>query len=164
MRTNMLVSILVVTAILVCDGSDPCPPDASISVVYNCFIWPDQAWASLITYQLKHIMRTGIADCATIHVVMSIPAFHSKLTYDELELLLDEGQQLVHSILPVRRSTNDRGAILSQVHENSYDYPGLHLLWLLAQVRTQRLQSFASRQQYYNMSLCMCTGRRRGAS
>ncbi len=88
-------------------------------------------------------MRTGLADCATIHVVMSIPASHSKLTYDELELLLYEAQQLVHSILPVRRSTNETGAILSQVHENSYDYPGLHLLWLLAQVRTQRCKSFA---------------------
>jgi len=128
--------LLLLTHLLVCAQAEPCPHDAYISVIYNCLIWPDQDWASLITYQLEHLMRTGIADCATIHVVMSIPASHTNLTYDELESLLGEGRQLVRSILPVRQSTKITGTLLSQVHENSFEYPGLHLLWLLAQVCT----------------------------
>ena len=128
--------LLLLAQLLVCAQAEPCPQDAYISVIYNCLIWPDQAWASLITYQLEHMMQTGIADCATIHVVMSIPASHTNLTYDELESLLGEGRQLIRSILPVRQSTKITGTVLSQVHENSFEYPGLHLLWLLAQVGT----------------------------
>ncbi len=128
--------LLLLTHVLVYAQAEPCPHDAYISVIYNCLIWPDQAWATLIRYQLEHLLRTGIADCATIHVVMSIPASHANLTYDELESLLGEGRQLVHSILPVRQSTQITGTLLSQVHENSFEYPGLHLLWLLAQVCT----------------------------
>lgn len=134
MRACTLLLLLTHLLTIVCAQAEPCPHDAYISVIYNCLIWPDQDWASLITHQLEHPMQTGISDCATIHVVMSIPASHTSLTYDELESLLGEGRQLIRSILPDRQSTKMTGTLLSQVHENSFEYPGLHLLWLLAQV------------------------------
>jgi len=57
------------------------------------------------------------------------------LTYKNLEELLEQARRLVHEILPIKSSHLHRGAVVSQVHENSFEYPGLHLLILLAQVR-----------------------------
>ena len=105
-------------------------------MVHNCFIWPDQDWKPLIESQLDHLRRTGLTDCAITNIALSVPALHGNATYEELEGLLESGQQLVHSILPSKHSGTSVGTIISQVHENSYEYPGIHLLWQLAQVGT----------------------------
>ena len=105
-------------------------------MVHNCLLWPDQDWELLIRSQLEHLRRTGLTDCAITNVALSVPAFHGNATYDELESLLESGRQLVHSILPMKHSGTSTGTIISQVHENSYEYPGIHLLWQLAQVGT----------------------------
>ena len=122
----------------VCAGAvkpAPCPRGIAITVVFNCFIWPDQDWALLVRSQLDNLVSTGLADCANIHVVMSIPSAHDGWTYEQLEGLLTQGRALVSSILTIRHPGQSRGAIISQIHENSFEYPALHLLWLLATVR-----------------------------
>lgn len=112
-----------------------CPVGIQITVVYNALIWPEQNWNLLIRGQLVHLVETGIAECANTHVTLSTPAISPNLTYENLEELLDQARRLVHEILPKRSSQSHRGAVVSQVHENSFEYPGLHLLYLLAQVR-----------------------------
>ena len=129
---------LVLTSVLLvaCASHEkqPCPTSMKLSVVYNCFIWPDQDWALLIRSQLENLVRIGLADCASVDVVVSIPASHAGLTYDQLEGLLNDGRELVRSMLPARQAGQPRHTTVTQVHENSLEYPGLHLLWLLAQV------------------------------
>lgn len=112
----------------------PCPRSIRISVVFSCFLWPNQDWELLIRSQLENLVTNGLADCAPIHVVMTVPSSHPGLTYDQLEGLLAKGRDLVLSILPIRRLGHPRGAVVTQIHENSFEYPATHLLWLLAQV------------------------------
>ena len=118
------------------DNRDTCAHnhDMNISVVYGCLIWPDQDWELLIRSQLESLLATGLAECATVNVAMSIPAAHSNLTYGELEDMLAAAHHLIRSILPGRRPHHVTGSTISQIHENSFEYPSLHLLWLLAQV------------------------------
>ena len=132
----MLCAMLVLICSTVCWGvaGTGCSDTVNITVVYNCIIWPDQDWMLIIQEQLKNLASVGLAERANVHVVMSIPYTHSQHTYDELENMLIEGRQLVASILPARRLFYTRETVVSQVHENSFEYPGLHLLWLLAQV------------------------------
>ncbi len=111
-----------------------CPDAVSIRVVYNCLLWPDQNWQLLVRQQVENMVTIGLTDCANIHVVTSVPSTHNNMTYDQLESLLDEARQLVASILPRGERPRTTGAVVSQVHENSFEYPGLHLLWTLAQV------------------------------
>lgn len=117
-------------------AADPCPSGVQIYVVHNCLIWPDQDWELLIRSQLEHLQATGLTECAIVNVALSVPALHGNFTYEELEDLLDSGRQLVHTILPSTHPGRKTGTIVSQVHENSYEFPGLHLLWQLAQVST----------------------------
>jgi len=112
-----------------------CPAGIKITVVHNALIWPEQDWSLLIKSQLVHLVETGIAECASTHVTLSIPAITPNLTYENLEVLLEQARRLVQEILPMKSSHLHRGAVVSQVHENSFEYPGLHLLYLLAQVR-----------------------------
>lgn len=125
-------------------SSSRCPNALSISVVYNALIWPDQDWRLLITSQLEHLKSTGLAECSAIHVAMSVPAAHGNMTYGQLEDLLLQGKQLVHESLSIRHEGQPAGTIVSQVHENSFEYPALHLLWLLAQVETYTPSSSSS--------------------
>ncbi len=117
-------------------AAEPCPSGVQIYVVHNCLIWPDQDWELLIRSQLEHLQATGLTECAIVNVALSVPALHGNFTYEELEDLLDSGRQLVHTILPSTHPGRKTGTIVSQVHENSYEFPGLHLLWQLAQVST----------------------------
>ena len=117
-------------------ATSPCPSGIQIYVVHNCLIWPDQEWELLIRSQLEHLQRTGLTDCAITNVALSVPAYHGNYTYEELEDLLNSGRQLVHNTLPSIHSGTRTGTIVSQVHENSYEFPGIHLLWQLAQVST----------------------------
>lgn len=134
MRTSFV--LLVLTCSAAAAAAEPaCPESVSITVVYNCIIWPDQDWRLIITEQLQHLVSVGLAGCANIQVVMSIPSTHAEHSYEGLETLLADGRRLVASVLPPRRSGYTAGTVLSQVHENSFEYPGLHLVWLLAQVR-----------------------------
>ena len=128
----LLLTMLVGTAA----ANTSCPEAVNITVIYNCMIWPDQDWKMIITQQLQDLVSIGLDECARIHVVMSVPTTHSQLAYDQLEHLLLEGRQVVASVLHIQHQP-DRigGTVVSQVHENSFEYPGLHLLWLLAQVR-----------------------------
>ena len=105
-----------------------CPQDLRISVVYNALIWPDQDWELLIRSQLDHLNAIGIVDCSTVHVVLSVPAVHGNLTYGHLESLLGEGREMVQGVLQSQHAGQPTGMVLSQVHENSFEYPGLHLL------------------------------------
>lgn len=130
--TLMLTFVLLVA--FASHAKQPCPKSMKLAVVYNCFIWPDQDWAFLIRSQLENLVSIGLADCATVDVVVSIPASHAGLTYDQLEGVLKDGRELVRSILPARQAGQPRHTTVTQVHENSFEYPGLHLLWLLAQV------------------------------
>ena len=114
-----------------------CPHDINVTVIYNCMIWPDQDWKLVISQQLQNLVFIGLAECAKIHVVMSVPSTHPELAYDQLEHLLFEGREVVASILHLQHSPGTGGTVISQVHENSFEYPGLHLLWLLAQVMSR---------------------------
>lgn len=111
-----------------------CPVGMKITVVCNALIWPDQDWALLIRSQLEQLQETGIVECARIHVALSVPAFHQNLTYEALEEELEKGRRLVQQSLPSERNGLSTNVVISQVHENAHEYPGLHLLWLLAQV------------------------------
>ena len=111
-----------------------CPQGVRTSVVYNALIWPDQDWGRLIRYQLEHLNALGIVDCSTVHVVLSIPAAHGNMSYGQLESLLADGRKIVQGVLQSQHAGQPTGMVLSQVHENSFEYPGLHLLWTLAQV------------------------------
>ena len=111
-----------------------CPVGIKITVVCNALIWPDQNWELLIRSQLDQLQQTGIVECASIYVALSVPAFHRNLSYEALEEALAEGRRLVQSRLPAHHNGLSRNVVVSQVHENSNEYPGLHLLWLLAQV------------------------------
>ena len=113
-----------------------CPEAIQLKVVYNCVIWPEHNWQLPIRQHLENLASIGLADCANIHVVTSISATHagSELTNDQLEDLLLEARELVASVLPMRHAPGRKGTIVSQVHEHSFEYPGLHLLWTLAQV------------------------------
>lgn len=132
-----LVLIFLLTGTAAGLEKRPCPMSMKLSVVFNCFIWPDQNWALLIRSQLEHLVSSGLADCASVDVVVSIPASHAGLTHEQLEDILKDGQKLVRSILPSRQPGQPRRTI-SQIHENSFEYPGVHLLWLLAQVSYAR--------------------------
>ena len=81
-------------------GKGSCPRSMRISVVFSCFLWPDQNWELLIRSQLENLVSNGLADCAPIHVVMTVPSSHAGLTYDDLEGLLAKGRDLVLSICP----------------------------------------------------------------
>ena len=133
-KTVLLLMLVHLSASYGVDKA-PCPGSMRISVVFSCFLWPDQDWELLIRSQLENLVTNGLAECAVIHVVMTVPSSHTGFTYDELEGLLAKGRHLVHSILPIRRPGNRSGAVVTQVHENSFEYPAIHLLWLLAQVR-----------------------------
>ena len=136
MRGSLVLLLLTCSAS--CCGvvaGSVCPDGVNITVVYNCIIWPDQDWRLIITEQLQNLVSVGLAECANVHVVMSIPSIHAEHSYEGLELLLADGRQIVASVLPPRRSRYTAGTVVSQIHENSFEYPGLHLTWLLAQVR-----------------------------
>ena len=111
-----------------------CPVGFRLTVVSNALIWPDQNWELLITSQLAQLGEIGIVDCASVHVALSIPAFHNNLTYEALEEELEKGRRLIQERLPAKRDGLPSSVVVSQRHENSHEYPGLHLLWLLAKV------------------------------
>ena len=141
-------------------AAEACPTGIQIYVVHNCLIWPDQDWALLIRSQLDHLQRSGLTDCAITNVALSVPALHANFTYEELEDLLNSGRQLVHTILPSINSATRTGVIVSQVHENSYEFPGIHLLWQLAQVSTTTPITYSVRPYLHacatGAKLCHC--------
>ena len=130
------ITILVISICIRClaAGVSPCPDTLSISVVYNALLWPDQDWELLIRSQLEHLKGTGLAGCSAVYVVMSVPAAHGNMTYEQLENLLGQGKRLVRDVLGSQHGPQPARTIVSQVHENSFEFPALHLLWLLAQV------------------------------
>ena len=138
-RTLRLMRPFIVLVIGTCirclaASFSPCPDTLSISVVYNALLWPDQDWDLLIRSQLEHLKGIGLAGCSAVHVVMSVPAAHGNMTYEQLEDLLKQGKELVREVLGSRHGPQPARTIISQVHENSFEFPALHLLWLLAQV------------------------------
>lgn len=131
--------VLLVVGFYICNSAaafTPCPQGVNISVVYGCLIWPDQNWELLISSQLQSLLGSGLAECATVNVAMSIPNEHAHFTYEELEDMLAAAHHLVRTILPGRRPPHITGSTISQIHENAFEYSGLHLLWLLAQVKS----------------------------
>ena len=121
-----------------------CLEAVNIKVVYNCLLSPDHDWEPLAKQQLEKLVVTGSAECASIDVVTSIPSNHNDITYDQLESLLVQARKLVASVLLMsvitRHGPFTKTPVVSQVPENSLEYPGLHLLWSLAQV-THRLKA-----------------------
>lgn len=110
-----------------------CPPLA-IHVVYNAFIAPAQNWKIIVSGQLERLKEFGLPSCSTTHVVLSTvhSALKNNASYSDLETLLLEARALIESILPPKNAKTP-GIFVSTVHENSYEFPGLHLLWTLAQ-------------------------------
>lgn len=107
---------------LSCRNSTLCCPE--------CFCLAVSNWRLLLRSQLENLKSTGIADCAAIYVVISGPHTHENHTFSQIESLLNQARELVYDILPRNRG---RGAFVSTVHENSFELPGLQLLWLLSQ-------------------------------
>ena len=130
------ITVLVIGTCIRCLAASLslCPETLSISVFYNALLWPDQDWNLLIRSQLEHLKSTGLAECSAVHVVMSVPAAHGNMTYEQLEDLLEQGKRLVREVLGGRHGKQPARTIVTQVHENSFEFPALHLLWLLAQV------------------------------
>ena len=102
-------------------------PDTKITVVYNALLWPDNDWRLIIRGQLNDLVKSGLPDCADVHVALSAPASHGNWTYATLVELMEEGASLVHSV--------PHGGRLNVIrhHDNMMEYPGLHTLWQLAQ-------------------------------
>ena len=138
-RFTLLLAHLLIACALAADivpasgepKSEGCLGIIDTHIVYNCLLWPEQQWKHVVRSQLEHLVATGITECATVHIVLSTPAVHDNHTYLQLEAVLQEGSAMVRALLPRRDGT----VTVTQVHENSFEYPGIHLLWLLGQVR-----------------------------
>ena len=104
-----------------------CPQGANITVVYNAFVWPENNWRMIIASQLSDLVKSGLLNCAHIHVALSVPSSHPGFTYSGLENLLAEGAALIHS-------APGGGQMRVVPHlDNFFEYPGLDTLWHLAQ-------------------------------
>jgi hypothetical protein len=107
-------------------------PKSAITVVYNALVWPDNDWKLVIKGQLLDLRNSGLTECAALHVVLSAPAVHPGVDHAQMENFLAQGRDLIYDIVPAREPGADAGAIVSLVHENAFEYPGVHLLWMLA--------------------------------
>jgi hypothetical protein len=112
--------------------SSSCPAYA-ITVVHNAFVWPAHDWRVIFGGQLRDLRDSRICQCAAVHIVISAPHASKEHDHPKMEGLLAEARILVYSIIPRKVAASRAGAIVSTVHENTYEHPGLHLLWLLAQ-------------------------------
>jgi hypothetical protein len=84
-----------------------------VTIVYYAFINPHNNWEIIISDQLIHLSRCGLLDIAEIHIhVTGLPHYHDYVT------------NLIKTIIP------DATIYLSI--ENQYEYPGIHLVWELA--------------------------------
>lgn len=73
-------------------------PDVKLVVVQNALVWPDQNWQLLIGSQLQQLSDIGLAECASIHVVLSAPVTANNYTYSQLEDMLAEGKLISNGI------------------------------------------------------------------
>ena len=71
--------------------ADRCP-DVKLVVVHNALIWPDNDWQLLIGAQLAHLRETGLAACASAHVVLSAPTTTEHFTFSQMEDMLADGR------------------------------------------------------------------------
>jgi hypothetical protein len=107
-------------------------PNSSITVVYNALVWPNNDWKLIVKGQLLDLRNSGLSLCSALHVVLSAPAVHPGVDHSQMEKWLAEGRDLIYGIIPARGPGSRTGAIVSLVHENAFEYHGVHLLWMLA--------------------------------
>jgi hypothetical protein len=112
--------------------SSSCPAYA-ITVVQNAFLWPASDWRVIFGGQLRDLRDSGLVHCAAVHIVLSAPHGTVDHNHAKMEGLLSEARILAYSIMPRKVAASRVGAIVTTVHENSFEHPGLHHLWLLAQ-------------------------------
>jgi hypothetical protein len=113
-------------------GQEVSCPNAEITVVYNALVWPDNDWQLIIKGQLLDLRNSGLASCSALYVVLSAPAVQAGFDHLQVEELLTQGRDVIYDIIPAREPGSRTGAIVTLVHENSFEYSGVHLLWLLA--------------------------------
>ena len=94
-----------------------------ISVVYMVFIHPARDWRNLVLMQLQDLIDCGLASHATVHVVMSMAT--TGTMDNDAEMLGNECEELIRSVLPTARLLRSPG--------NRFEYPGIRLLWDVAQ-------------------------------
>eukprot|EP00668_Euglena_longa_P005242 GGOE01006171.1.p1 GENE.GGOE01006171.1~~GGOE01006171.1.p1 ORF type:complete len:285 (-),score=26.39 GGOE01006171.1:559-1413(-) len=134
----MFVTVFLWLLVYLLPIGGACPEAINITVIYNALIWPRNDWKLVISRQLMHLKETGLHECSVIHAFLSAPTHDShkskkkkSFDYEELETLLKEGSELVYSILPKWRP-GKFGSVVTQIHENSFEFPGIHYMWAMA--------------------------------
>lgn len=84
-----------------------------ITIVYYAFINPDNHWEIIISDQLIHLNACGLLDIAEIYIHVTGPEQYHEYAINVIE-----------SIIP-------QATIYLSI-ENQYEYPGIHLVWSLA--------------------------------
>lgn len=94
-----------------------------VSIVYYAFLNPHHNWKGLVSAQLTDLISLNLSSIADIHVVLSAPADNY---FDQNgENLVNEGEEFVKKVLST--------AIVHRSVGNKYEYPGIRLIWDLAQ-------------------------------
>jgi hypothetical protein len=111
-----------------------------LSVVFNAFINPQRDWRQLIHLQLLDIIDTGLTASATVHVCLSIPALnYSDASAEELG---NEGEDFIRAVLP--------SALIHRSMGNRFEYPGIRMVWDLAQMWLNSLEPGTQGEQEYD--------------
>ena len=106
--------------------------DIKITIVYYAFINPKSDWINIISGQLRQLKNTGL---------LNVAEFHTHITGDDIY----HGyiKQLIKSIIPK--------ATIYTSNINQYEYPGIHLVWKLAQIKPDNIfLYFHSKGMSYN--------------
>ena len=101
-----------------------------LSVVYNIHLHPTSNWSDVLRQQIGDLQRSGLPQVAVVHVALTEPATH--FTDNDAEELGNDGEELIRALLPqviVHRTLGNRG-----------QYPGVRLLWDLAQTWGEQME------------------------
>ena len=98
-------------------------PALRVSVVYFAYLNVERDWRALVRLQLLDLVDIGLAEAAVVHVCLSVPAANaSDWAAEELS---NAGEELVRATLP--------SALVHRSLGNRFEYPGIRLVWDLAQ-------------------------------